>query len=254
MNVNLKDLPSRGLLIDPAKYPTLEIRKFSISELGMLSMAVSKDNANHLIEAVRSVINIPLKYLTIGDFYYILLALRTSFSSPISLNWTCDGYHYTLNGEFLTAPQARSAAEDPNNRDGKLVPHVCNTSNYQVFPFEAFDIARLPEGFKLEDLEEEFTLPNASLLAEYDRLSKDGTMTQLLPALQWIKPGNTLMQKLEWLKEQGSQDIVLFDKAAVLNEQLAHGPSDTIVGECTKCKTKVIQRIQLSAKSFFRTA
>jgi hypothetical protein len=226
-----------------------------MEQMALLSQAVSTNNPDNFVEAVKSVINIPLQQLTVGDFYYIVTYLRcNSFArTPLALEWTCEGYWYTLNDSdtILTAPQAREYIENKDSSGGRLTPHVCNTQNREEFSFDDIIIVSLPEG-GLEFDDNLYAIPTANLVAEYTRLSADPKMTQLLPAVQWIKEGRTLLQKLEWLKTQGERDLDILDGAAQLDQKYKHGPSNLLIGKCTKCGTQVKQKFQLTAQSFFR--
>lgn len=223
--------------------------------MSLLSQAVTTNNPDNFVEAIKSVINIPLQQLTIGDFYYIVTYLRcTSFSkTPLALEWNCDGYWYTMNDSdtVIKAPQARQYIETKDSSGGRLTPHVCNTQNREEFSFDDILVVSLPdEGVEFDDAI--YAMPTATLAAEYVRLSTDPKVAQLLPAVQWIKEGRTLLQKLEWLKEQGERDLDLLDEASLLDQKYKHGPSNLLIGECTKCGTKVKQKFQLTAQSFFR--
>lgn len=250
--VALDDLPSRGKLIPKDKYPQLNIQRLSLKQMQLFSTAVSKSSPEAFVEAIRTSVNVPLNYLTVGDFYYVVTYLRCSLRTPLSLSWTCDGfwYHTKDNQERISAPDAKRLMMDPEFKDQTLVPVSCGTDNTQVYRLDDIPVVYLPEQEIV--LGEDFEIPNATLLPEYMRLVKDHNMAQLLPGLQWVKHGRTLKEKLEWVAAQGERDVDILDEGDQYNHDYAHGPSNMLIAECRCCKTAVRQRISLGAESFFR--
>lgn len=253
--VALTDLPSKGKRFeDTVKYPELQIGRLSLKEIGLFSTAVTNKNPDSFVAGVQSLLNVPIRYLTVGDFYYVVTYLRCSMNTPLSLDWQCDGFWYHLNDsdDLIKAPDARKMAMDVNTRNIRLVPVSCDQHNTEVFSFDEMIKVQLPDEIPELGEASAFELPSAKIVAEYDRLSKDPTMAQLIPALQWIKHGDTLRDKLSWLQSQGDKDTVLFDEASKLQQKYAHGIGNLLIGTCAKCGTQVRQKFQLSAESFFR--
>lgn len=247
------DLPSRGVRFkNKEKYPHLTINRLSLKEMGLLSSAVTNNNPDSFLEAIKSLINVPISYLSIGDFYYVVTYLRCNMSTPLSLSWACDGfwYHEKESDELIKAPDARALMTNPETRDKKLVPESCGHENTETFPFEDMIVVYLPEEM---DLGENCEVPSAALIPEFERLTKDPKMAQIVPVVQWIKHGNSLRDKMLWLESQGDRDMDLFDEASAINQKYSHGISNLLIGECTKCGTKVKQKFNLTAESFFRS-
>lgn len=253
MTFKIAELPSRGILTD-GTFTDLIISKVRLEHLTLFSRAVTNKNPAIFAEGIASLINIPLEQLTISDFYAVVTYLRcTSFKhTPLALSWTCDGYWYTKkdSNDLIKAPAARQLIEQDTEEHVHLVPHSCGHTNSQTFEYDDLAKVYLPDSVDIDT--ENFAVPNAGLYAEYSRLVTDPSMAQILPALQWIKHGKTLADKLEWIKSQGDRDLELFDQASRYNEMYTHGISNSLIGTCEKCGTQVIQKFELTAESFFR--
>jgi hypothetical protein len=252
MNFELADLPSRGILVDSEKYSKLTIGRIGIRELSLFSQSVQNKNPDNFVEAVKNVINIPLHFLTLGDFYFIVTHLRCDAfkNSPLSLTWRCDGFWYTSkdSDELITSTGARSILESEDNI--RLFPHSCGEHNHKEYTFADIGVVYLSDTVDIDT--EIYSIPGAGLYAEYVRLSKEPTLVHLLPAIQWIKEGKTLKQKLEWLKTQQPNEMDIFDQASRHQEKYSHGVRNTLFGKCKKCDTLVHQKFELTPESFFR--
>lgn len=254
MEFKFAELPSRGILIDQDRYESLIVSKPGLKQLSLFSQAVTNNNPTNFADGVALLLNIPLKQLSMGDFFFIITYLRcTAFKhTPLSLTWICDGYWYTRRDstEIIKASDARKMVEDEMSEHARLLPNSCNTTNSQEFSFDDIGKVYLPDEVQLDT--DTYAIPNAGLYAEYVRLAKDAAMRELLPSVQWIKAGDTLKQKLEWLEQQGDRDLDIFDQASRYNEAYTHGVSNVLIGTCTKCGTQVQQKFELTAESFFR--
>jgi hypothetical protein len=78
----------------------------------------------------------------------------------------------------------------------------------------------------------------------------DPELKLIVPAAQWIKEGDTLAEKIAVLERQN--DIQALDDAAVINETILHGISESTTLTCRDCRKKTEHSLVLDAYSFFR--
>jgi hypothetical protein len=78
---DIGQLPSRFIpyssrYLSDKCFDKLLIRPISINELKLISLAVTTKDIRNLVRAVGLVISQPVEYLTVGDFFYVMMWLR----------------------------------------------------------------------------------------------------------------------------------------------------------------------------------
>lgn len=252
-------LPSRTL---PYSFKEITMSPFRMPQIMLASRAVSTESMAPMIEALDKVIDVDVRELTDGDFFYLLAYQRiVNYTSPLVARWTCDGIVFRENdglsrtftqqqmaslvAEYEQADEeARADLQDPN----KLIvtADTCGHANLENIVFEDLKIAQLPEDLVLP-LGIDF--PRVSTLVDAIEMRKDVDMRNIVNAARWVAEGSTLAEKLEVLESQ--TDLALFERALQAQTTIAHGAARIISKLCTACGESSDHLLDISPETFF---
>ena len=222
----------------------LYVRTLTLPELLLISKSASFGDISHLLRAVDNCITHDVMDLTIGDFYYVLLWLRTysTTKTPYVVQWFCDQplYQHKTTGEYLLYdadwPNADELAEN-------YTSEACNSQN--TLSVHAKD----PEILCLEDdliLPDGFDFPRVAIMDEMTKAMKDPDQQFLVAGVQWLA-GTTWQDKLN-----AANDLNKFYDALELNKVIKHGVAETVKATCYKCRVSHDRPLILNAASFFQ--
>lgn len=259
---NADNMPSR---MYPYDFQELTVKNFGVKQLGLLSKCLVQNDLRYMLEAMSQVIDKAITDLTIGDFYYLLAWQRTvSYpKSPVISEWHCQGYLYTIKGQSLppmtlSTIQAMTKAwqqADENTRKSMLDPDTteveevpCNAECSEPTVFSDFPVIQL--GNVKPELDIRLDYPRVSLLPTLVEALADPETVLLVSAAQWIKQGQTLVEKLFVLQDE--PDLTLFDIAAEANSKYTHGISEVFDKICPKCGTPTSLLLKIEPSLFFR--
>lgn len=248
--VDIGNLPSNFY---PYTYGKLFIRPFTLKELMLVSRSVVEKDITHLIRAVDVCITEDVKDLTIGDFYYILLWLKT-YSSPKQpkiVSWDCNETLFVdketgegIPNDNFVIPEGKSV-DDYNQVD-------CGTANSEIIHMSTVEIVQLPEE-EWEGLPEGFDFPRVGILPEIYEIRGDAVrnaeLNFIIPSAQWIK-GNTFKEKLSILEAQ--PDLNMFEEAKAIDDTVVHGIKEQCILKCRRCRAESQYIVTLDALSFFQ--
>ncbi len=230
----------------------LYARPFTVNELRLVSKAAVLKDVSHLLRAVDLVTTMDAGWLTIGDFYYVLMWLRIQSmpKTPYIMEWDCAEIVVVekATGKWLQNDETFKMPEDESNY--RVEP--CDTRNNEIIHMTNIDIVCLEDDFAgiPNDGPIEFDFPRACLLQDIQVARADPETKLLVRAAQWVKEGVTIEDKINILSTQDDCDA--FDQAEAIDEKIVHGISETTVLTCRKCGKKDPHQIVLDALSFFR--
>ena len=223
----------------------LYVKPLSIAELLLISKTASLGNINHMLRAVDNCITHDVMDLTIGDFYYVLLWLRTysTTKTPYVVEWFCDQpiFQHNETKQFLLYDNKDWPTMDVLSQQYTSSP--CNTQN--TSSVHAGD----PEVLCLDDdlvLPEGFDFPRVAIMEDMNKAISDPEQQFLVPAVQWLV-GNTWQEKLE-----SAKDLNRFYDAIELNKVITHGVKETVKVTCLRCRVSHDQPLVLNAAGFFQ--
>jgi hypothetical protein len=218
------------------EYKALNIRQFLVAELKLLSRAAFTKNVAHTIKAIDQTIDVPVNKLSIGDFYFILMwhKLHSFPKTPLSVSWDC-------RSKVLVDADGRISKEGTHEV-------VCDHPNAQLIHQSDIDILDLDEftGFNSPELD----FPRVALLPELLELSTNPDYAFLINSVQWIKAGDTLVEKFAYLEAQN--DIGLYEEAENANRTVIHGVNEIITLKCTRCGSNHKKKLVVDPVNFFR--
>lgn len=278
---DIGQLPSRFIpytakyLTDKFCFTRILIRPLSVAELKLISSAVVTKDIRNLIRAVDLVIDVPVEFLTVGDFFYILMWLRIKSytKSPVVVSWTCHAEYYTEkrtvtepildieNNEELSTQESQKTRtverdflyepavdDDIDNllEVGLIQKNQCSYQNVETLRTSNIEILSLDD----VELDSLLDFPRVSVLSELSAFDKNPEYKYLVPAAQWIRYGQNLSDKLTHLEEQS--DLSLFDIALNASETIVHGIRETVSLTCAACHTKYVHTLDLNPLTFFR--
>jgi len=220
------------------EFSKLNIRPFSVGELKLLSRAAATKNVESTIKAIDQTIDVPVRRITIGDFYFILMwhKLHSFPKTPLSVAWECKSI-------------VPISADNAVVRDGTHVKvDACNSPNAQLIHQSDIDIVALDDDFA--GIPANFDYPRVSILGELLEMSNNPDYLYLVNSAQWIKHGETLEQKFEYLEKL--PDISLYEEAEEIQKTVIHGVNEYITIKCSRCGTQYKKRLDLDPVNFFR--
>lgn len=237
-------LPTRGQYY-PQPTKELNVEPLNLDGLALMSEACTEDSADIFVEAIKTCLpHTDVNALPLSDFIALAAYIRiqTFTNSPLEVRYTCTAPRYTLDGNTLSREEveALESVEGVQVRD-------CNNHVHKEFKFEDLEMVKLPEDFHLEDT---FDVPRAKHYAEYVNLYSNAQYRKLIPAVVWLKEGDTLKDKLEIVRSQPNLD--LFDELSKLNSMHSHGLKRFLTVNCSLCNAPHKTALQISQYSFFR--
>lgn len=255
------NLPSRA---HPYAFSGFNCTTFGMKQLEKLSTSIVANDVQYLINAMSDVVDVDVNQLTIGDFYF-LLAWQRMFcyqkSKPITANWKCVGtlYDSKITGRIsYTSMLALNTAWDTANdeqRESMVDPDtimvtelVCGNENSEPVTWNDFPRIWLPE--TKPELDDRLDYPRVQLLSSLIDAMSDPELVLLAPAVQWIKLGSTIEEKVEIIQQEN--DLSLFDIAAETNIEFTHGISEVFTKVCPVCGTEHELKFKIEPHIFFR--
>lgn len=243
MAISTKDLPSRGQYHHT---PTEEIAvvPLSLDGLALMSEACTNDDAHAYMQAIQTCTPIDVYNLPTPDFVAIAAHVRclTFKDTPICADYTCNSPRFMHLGKLITQEEVENVLDT-----SEVSIRDCNTHVHETYDLSTLPTTFLQEGFVMP---EGLAIPNSKHYAEYIELSRNPSYRKLLPAIQWIKEGDTLADKLEFLRNQ--TDLNLFDLASKTNSDNPFGLRKYLVTKCPSCGMTAKTQLQISQYSFFR--
>jgi len=247
MQILKEKLAAGGICFGEGSPEHVTINPIGMTELSMLSESATLNKHVTFVDAILSTVEgVEDHQLSMGEFFQIVAYHRIHAfpDSPIELNWTCSGFMFVdLDGNELRYTDVDSKDKEFQKT---LRPKPCGQTCHVDFDYDDLDILIMPE----RELPEGFSVPTSSLYAEYVELSNDPKLAKIIPAAQWIAHGNTIEDKIKFLRKQ--TDLKMFDQASRLNHELRHGPLNKLHAACPNCGTQVEQGIVFDQYSFFR--
>ena len=253
---NIGNLPSNFF---PYKneFKALNIRQFTVGDLKLLSRATTTKDVAMTAKAIDMTIDVPVDRLTIGDFYYVLMwhKLHSFPKTPLTVRWECL-HNIPVDKEGIIVANEKTLKELADLQGPDYVPvkqvvdhlEVCKHANAQIINQSNVDIVSLEDDFA--GIPEAFDYPRVALLPEIYEMRNDPDYTLLLAGAQWIKTGNTLKEKFEYL--ESLPDISVFEEAETLNETVIHGVNEYITLKCDRCSNTFTKKLELDPLNFFR--
>lgn len=254
MKFDASNLPSKTI---PYAVKEFFVEPFRPKQLLKVSESIYKDDAAPLIAAVQEVCNIDVMSLTIGDFYYILAWIRfASRSIPINATWICTGSLFEYEQQRYTLEQITQMSINYGQAEGtEAQEHMLDVDNtdFNIIPCEAHnDLPIAFEDFGVLELSGTITDPRLDYarvkhLAEFISLRNEPQYTALIGAIQYIKEGDTLLDKIRLVQD----DMDLLDAASRAYQECEHGVLQTLYKNCPVCGTPQAVYLVIDAKSFF---
>jgi hypothetical protein len=242
---DLGTLPSLGIPYNNRELK-FYIRTFRLPELKMLSKAVELNEMEHLLRAVDNVISFPVKTLTIGDFFYVLLWLRlySMPKSPYVIEWHCNQpfFVHKETRQYLTYQDENWPTVEQLRTQYENSP--CDTENTSIIHQADVEILTLDDNIVLPI---GFDFPRMSIYQDRAAALKDPEMAMLAPAIQWLA-GDTWEQKLAYA--DANPDAI--GEALDLNRKVVHGIAEQVTFECRRCRMEHTTKLELNALNFFR--
>ncbi len=244
-------LPSKGF---GSELPDrIHVEKGSLKFLRLTSLSIAEDEYAPFIDAVQSLVpTIDIDAMTLPDFFALVTYARISLypSSPITYQHVCRNTVFKTALGKMTSTEVKQAIEkgdlsktDPVNPcrcDFNYSTYIENIKNFEMVEFN-------PEGFDTS----RFAIPRVSLLAEYKRLIKDKELRFIIPAIAWLKEGDTLEEKLAIIENSGNA-VGLVDELSKISIQYGFGLRSRIETECPDCGKKSELPIHIDNQSFIR--
>jgi hypothetical protein len=223
----------------PYDFDDLLIRPFTIRELRLVSRAAQTGQYTNLLRAVDQCTDIDAYQLTIGDFYYVLLWLRVNSypKTPLLVNWHCT--------DMVSINDEGGITTDPDEAVGT---QVCDTHNSELVHMSTVDIIKLDKDSP--EIDPRLDYPRAHLLDDIQEMLKNPELMQLVRAIQYVKEGNTMQEKLEALERE--DDLELFDDAMGATEKHKHGIRETVYLKCRRCGGRHRHVLKIDPLTFFR--
>lgn len=248
---NIGNLPSNFYAYPGEK--ELYIRPFTIKELKLISKAAILKDMSHLIRAVDLVTTMDAGNFTVGDFFYILMWLRIHSmpKTPYVVEWHCkepvlvnkhDGRRVMNDATFAVPKDEENWKVDSCTAHNSEVVHM---TNVEIVMLDEDNFDGIPQNGIVE-----YDFPRARNIQEVQEALNDPELKMIVGAAQWIKEGATLADKIAVLENQN--DLQAFDDAAVINESIMHGISESTVLTCRECLKRTKHNLILDAYSFFR--
>jgi hypothetical protein len=254
------DIPS---WLYPYSFNSLTIKNFGMKQLALVSKCLVTKDIDYMVQAIGQTIDQPIQDLTIGDFFFLMAWQRVNSypTSPILAEWTCEGTLYKvpdMEPMSWDALQALANAWDQSSEEKRQ--HLLDPANLLVEEIECgnecsepvalsdFPLIKLPT--TKPELDPRLDYPRVGILKTLLEALSDPETALLASAVQWIKAGNTIQDKIGILSDE--PDLTLFDLAAQANAEYTHGISEIFVKTCPKCYTGHNMLLKIEPSLFFR--
>jgi hypothetical protein len=229
------------------------IRPFTIKELKLVSKAALLKDMSHLIRAVDLVTTMDAGNLTVGDFFYVLMWLRIHSmpKTPYVVEWHCKEpilVHKTDGSRIYNDHTFQVPKDEANWKVDHCTAHnseIVHMTNVEIVMLDEDNYSGIPQNGIVE-----YDFPRARNIQEVQEALNDPELKLIVPAAQWIKEGDTLAEKIAVLEREN--DIQALDDAAVINETILHGISESTTLTCRDCRKRTDHSLVLDAYSFFR--
>ena len=248
ITLTLDQLTSRGIGSGLLPETEILIEKFTLTSLTMCNESVETKNYQTFIDAVSEHVSVDINVLSIRDFFQIVAAIRciTFPASPITMSWNCVGVMFKY-GEVLSSPAdlMDMLSQNPEENPDNWLPIECGTDNIHTLEFADLESKQLPTEI---DLDPRLDIPRVGLLSEYRKLCAEPRYSRIVPAVAWLKAGETIEDKLRILHN----DMDLYDVCSQAAAKYPHGLVSSTSSVCTCCGTEVKQPLYIDNTSFLR--
>lgn len=255
MKIIAASLPSRAI---PYEFNDIEMTKFGVKQIMLLSKAAALNSIKPAIEALNEVIDVDAGELTDGDFFYLLALQRLQYSRPLFTQWVCDDrlFYETDGVTFYTEEglkalvEAYEAAEDKTtlrNPDNiKVASGPCSTLNKHVLVEADLNIQYLEN----EPLPAGLDYPRIDSFADSIVDYNNPEMQYLSQAIRWLKTDSrSYLAKKDLFMQQ--TDTNLIESAMFYKNTSVHGILRTIKCYCKKCRAVSNHTIEIGPETFF---
>ena len=234
--LNIGNLPS-NFFPYKGEFSEVNIRPFLVSELKLLSRAATLKDVTGVIKAVNMTIDVPVERLTIDDYFYILMwhKLHSYPKTPLSVAWECINKVPKNDEGFIVTDGTHT----------KIEP--CKSPNAILVNQADIDIVFLEEE---PVIGADFDYPRVNLLPELIAVRDEPDYKFIINALKWIKHGNSLQEKIEFLESMASTEHLA--EAEILNKTVVHGVRQYVTIKCSSCGAKSRKGLVLDPVNFFR--
>ncbi len=242
--MNIGGLPSEYI---PYEFKELFIRPFTGAELKLISRAAATQDIEPLLRAIDLTMDQSVLDLTLGDFYYVMMWLRTySYpKTPYIVEWECPEMVRRGVGADDKPGEIIPNDSDVDLKEDEYTVEACGTSNVETIHVTQLETLSLDEDFVLP---EGLDFPRVAILKDLEQYLKDPDYQFIIPAAQWI-PGATLKDKL--LALEATEDLDLYSRANEAAKTIIHGVKEHSTLTCRKCRSKHYYRVELEPLSFF---
>lgn len=231
----------------------IHVEKGSLKFFRLTSLSIAEDDYSPFIDAMQSLVpTIDIYELTIPDFFALVAYARVKLfpSSPITYSHVCRNTVFdTKLGKMNSAELKLSIERGDIDRKEPVNPTRCDFQYKTLIEnFENFEVVNLDsDGLDTS----KFSVPRVGLLAEYKRLIKDPEYRFLVPAVAWLKDGDTLEEKFAIL-EAADNTAELVDELSKIAVNYAFGLRSKVTTECPSCGKTSELPIHLDNQSFIR--
>lgn len=231
----------------------IHVEKGGLKFFRLTSLSIAEDDYSPFIDAMQSLVpTLDIYDLTIPDFFALVAYARVKLfpSSPITYSHVCRNTVFNTEQGKMNATELKAAIERGDiERKAPVNPTRCDFQYKTIIEsFENFEVVKYdPEGLDTA----RFAVPRVGLLAEYKRLIKDPEYRFLVPAVAWMKEGDTLEEKFAIL-EAAENTAELIDELSKVAVNYAFGLRSKVTTECPSCGKQSELPIHLDNQSFIR--
>jgi hypothetical protein len=229
---DIGDLPTSFKLYE---FKSILARPFTLNELYILSAGTRVKSVLHVLRAAQMVVSCDINDLTEGDLLYVLAWIRKNSypESPVNATWVCANTILTDQyNSVLSIDKALGKSMKEIDRIGWTLKK-CGHENVYLSHGASMSVKILEK----IDLPVGLCYPIVGTLVEEEELLDDPEFKHIVGALRWIKQGETIKDKFDYVKSLGNLD--LFNQAMSLSKQgISHGVTETIPIECMTCSHK----------------
>lgn len=221
-----------------------EINPLTIESYSLLSASCTNDDNDSFMKAMVGSTNYTDQELSLSDVLQIAVYHRINEypEAPLALTWDCQGTLVVDSSENTYTHEEFEQVADVE--DFSIID--CGQHNSTSFGMHNFPFTYLPE----LELDEDLSIPTASLYADYIEYSKDPKLAMLIPAICWVKTDiNTIAEKIKRIEAEGPE---LYKRAQKASFKYQHGPRQKLRADCPACGTHVNKLVAVNQHSFFK--
>lgn len=252
----LLNLPSHYI---PYNFKEVHLTDIKPKIIPLMAQAVEQNDFQYALDAVQTVIDTDVGYLTEGDFYYVLYVLRIKAfkRNMLVARWKCasDVFKRGDTGERWTQEQLTSYFNHwtNGNKEGMIDPDLipvdvvrCDTENEANVEVDDLIVIELDKDAPYE-LDQRLDFPRARFIPESYVISEDPGIGSLVRVARWLRDGNTMMEKVQMITE----NMELYELALEAETKYRHGVTRNIVKHCSFCGEPNSLAMEVRPSSFF---